>query len=320
MKTILKLSAIAISIIMAGCGNEEPNNNVPTDNEQNKEIPGESQNDLKVTINADGTTSNGISFVPINDTSFYLDHVKYQIEKSHLEVTGYDAIEISEAPKIYGQVTYRGIAYNTRIIRGSSFAGCEKITSIIISKGITVIGRSAFYGCSSLSSISLPNTLESIELYAFDECTSLKSIIIPESVTDIGNSAFHGCSSLNSISLPKTLNSIDEYAFYGCSSLSSISLPKTLKLIEPEAFRRCSSLESIVIPESVTKIYFEAFYGCHAIKSITCLALTPPDISYNTFEYNVLYEAIVYVPTGCAQSYEESSWGNYFYKNIEEIK
>lgn len=192
-----------MALMMVACGNDEPNNEAPIDNEQNKEIPSESQNDLKVTINDDGTTSNGISFAPIDGTSFYLDHIKYQIVESHLEVTGYDAIEISEKTKIYGQVSYRGIVYNTRIIRSYSFSNCEKIKNIIISEGITEIGNRAFSQCCSLSSVSLPKTLKTIENGTFNECRSLESIVIPEGVTKLAAYSFSQCNSLTSVSFGK---------------------------------------------------------------------------------------------------------------------
>ena len=48
--------------------------------------------------------------------------------------------------------------------------GSKKLTQVVISDGVTSIGRSVFFGCSSL-----------------------KSITIPDGVTSIGEDAFYGC-------------------------------------------------------------------------------------------------------------------------------
>lgn len=69
----------------------------------------------------------------------------------------------------------------------------DSIKSVVISDGVTSIGRCAFYLCSSLSSVTLPDSIMSICGQAFQGCRTLMSITIPAKVTTIENDAFKYC-------------------------------------------------------------------------------------------------------------------------------
>ena len=43
-----------------------------------------------VVVNENGTTSNGSIFSAIDDKNFYIDYIKYIVEKGHLVVVDYD--------------------------------------------------------------------------------------------------------------------------------------------------------------------------------------------------------------------------------------
>ena len=79
------------------------------------------------------------------------------------------------------------------------YGHADAINSVIISDGITHIGKRAFSGCSALTEIT-----------------------IPSSVTNIGSSAFYGCTALAEIALPDSVTSIDDFAFYDCHNLSDV--------------------------------------------------------------------------------------------------
>jgi len=173
----------------------------------------------------------------------------------------------------------------------------DRITRVIIEKGVTSIGEWTFYNCSNLISIEIPASVTSIGCGAFKDCSSLASIEVPTSVMSVGDSAFKGCENLKynekdgvkylgnknapyhvamyadtyikSVVLPKTTKVIAEYAFYDCSSLTSIEIPTGVMSIDAGAFYDCSSLTSIEIPASVTRIGYAAFYGCSNLISIT---------------------------------------------------
>ncbi len=178
----------------------------------------------------------------------------------------------------------------------------EKITKVVIKKGVTSIGDCAFALCSYLASITIPDSVTSIGDYAFCWRDSLASITIPDSVTSIGDYAFFSCDSLVSVTIPDSVTSIGDYAFANCSSLASIVVSSGNKvyhsknncLIETKtkilikgcknsiiptdgsvtsigdsAFYSCDSLVSINIPDSVTSIGDGAFGWCDALASIT---------------------------------------------------
>ena len=110
MKKLLQIMALLLCTALYSCSSDEPNNPDDPDN------PGgsTSTNNSSVTIKADGSTSTGVVFSPIDETTFFLDYIKYEIVDSHLEIVGYDPIEIAEHVKPYATVTYLGVTYQTR--------------------------------------------------------------------------------------------------------------------------------------------------------------------------------------------------------------
>lgn len=98
----------------------------------------------------------------------------------------------------------------------SPFESDERITTVVLSEGVTSIGDRAFRYCPSLTSISLPESLIEIGGWTLQNCTALTSIYLPSALTSIGSWAFDACTSLTSISLPTSLTSIGSFAFYGC--------------------------------------------------------------------------------------------------------
>ena len=73
-----------------------------------------------------------------------------------------------------------------------AFSGCDGLTTIEFSEGLTKIGEEAFYGCYGLTSIEFPEGLTKIGDEAFEACYSLTSIVFPESLAEIGSNAFEG--------------------------------------------------------------------------------------------------------------------------------
>ena len=88
------------------------------------------------------------------------------------------------------------------------FAYCDELNSIVIPKGISVIGESAFEGCVNLRNLKMSDTM----LW-------------------IGDEAFSGCESLAHIVLPRELHTIGWYAFSDCINLEDIEFPDGLAII-----------------------------------------------------------------------------------------
>ena len=74
-----------------------------------------------------------------------------------------------------------------------AFAFCEKLISIDIPDGVTIIESYAFQGCISLTNITIPQGITSIEYGTFMDCKGLTRIEIPDSVKYIFSYAFAYC-------------------------------------------------------------------------------------------------------------------------------
>ena len=317
MKNVIKILASLLFISLNSCSSDEP---------KNPESPGGSisENNSSVIIKADGTTSTGVVFSPIDNTSFFLDFIKYEIVDSHLEIIGYDPIELAEHVRPYASVTYQGVTYQTRVIRRAVFYNCNRLKSIEIPNTVISIEKAAtgsygaFEGCTNLTSVKLPEYLETIGWSTFCGCTSLTSISFPESLKTIDSWAFSGCTGLTSISLPESLKTIGESAFYGCTGLTSISFPESLEIIGESAFYDCTSLTSISFPESLEIIGSYAFRGCTGLTLVTCNAIVPPIVENLSFDNYTLNHGTLYVPSVSIQKYQNDPWWRYF-QNIQGI-
>jgi len=173
----------------------------------------------------------------------------------------------------------------------------NKITSVVIPEGVTIIRESAFSGATwaavrqniasdKLVQVTLPSTLQIIEKEAFSYNAALKSIVIPNGVTEIGESAFANCTTLASVTFPKSLAKLGHSAFTQ-TAITSITLPSSLTKIVAGTFAY-TKLTSIVIPEGVTEINNEgrdtgAFANCVALTSVT-FPSTIKKIVDNAFE------------------------------------
>lgn len=144
----MKLEKLFIGLLLAVCfvscsKDDEPGNGGDPGTSTN---PNQPENNSSVTINSDGSTSTKAIFSPIDETTFYIDYVKYKIVDSHLEIIGYDPVELKGDVKPYASVKYLGTIYNTRIILEEAFRNCKTITGINISNTVTKIEELAFDG------------------------------------------------------------------------------------------------------------------------------------------------------------------------------
>lgn len=248
-------------------------------------------------------------------TDFWVNNLRYFVNQDGKSVfvlarVDFDADAGTKAPSISGKVivpdsvTYEGKTYAVTKIGDSAFAGCDSITSVIISANITTIDFLAFCDCSALTSIVIPPKVTEIMGGAFMRCTNLTRVTIPASLTSIGLNAFFHCprlarfevakgnatySSDNGVLfkndkgkkeliyfpnaktanyvIPEDVTSIGKYAFDSCSNLSSVIIPESVTSIGAYAFQNCSGLTSVTIPNSVTAIWVGAsFKRCRALK------------------------------------------------------
>ncbi len=200
----------------------------------------------------------------------------------------------------------------------SSGSPFQKLTSVIVSEGITALGGvGAFNGASGLKSITLPSTLKTIGASSFRNCSSLEAIDIPDAVETIGTGAFLGCGNLQSVMFPASLRSIGDQAFHGsgvvsvdlsdgCTTIGQNAFSGCANLLNvgfggcetigDSAFNNCTRLSSVSLPPSVATIGDSAFVGCESLSHV-CFAEGLRSIGSSAFSRCALIEELI-LPDG----------------------
>ena len=140
------------------------------------------------------------------------------------------------------------IPAGTRKILPNVFMNCENLTSVIIPKGVTIVGTCSFLGCKNLKHVELPKGLRTIDVGAFMGCTSLESIVIPEGVRIIAHDAFQDCTGLTRIVIPESISVIGEGAFRGCTCLTDANLSLIAAKKSPYDVLTISTTACVVAP------------------------------------------------------------------------
>lgn len=165
---------------------------------------------------------------------------------------------------------------------GGVFAGCTKITKIIIPYGVTRINSSTFSGCTALESVSIPSSLEYVSESAFSGCSSLKECILPPSVNGMSKRAFARCSSLSSFIIPASVTYIDDYTFDGCRNIKTLSIPKNLGSVRLWSFDGVSN----------------------SLSEVFCFSTKAPSQSEGPTGLNVYeYPRIIHIPVGSKETF-----------------
>lgn len=198
-------------------------------------------------------------------------------------------------------------------INGSTFSFCTNLKTLSIPESVTTIGDFAISDCRSLATVAIPSGVTSIGMRAFDNCSSLTDIELPSKITSISDGLFFGCTSLTNVEIPSSVTSISRDAFSGCSSLKTVTIPNSVTGIGNNAFAYCSALTELRIPESVVTIGNWAFTGVN-FSSFYCEWEAPISCDESVFSD---YNATLYVPKGCSDTYKSVvPWSNF--KNVAE--
>ncbi len=79
----------------------------------------------------------------------------------------------------------------------ASFNGANKITGVEIPNSVKKIGSESFFACYNLEEVNLPEGLERIEWRALQQCNKIKTIVVPSSVTYIDKECFRNMGRIN---------------------------------------------------------------------------------------------------------------------------
>lgn len=159
-----------------------------------------------------------------------------------------------------------GITYIGRNAFGSQ--GVGRTVTVEIGKDVKIIGEEAFYKC-NITEIVIPDSVTEIGERAF-QYSDIEKLTLGLSVKTIGNEAF-SVNNLKSIIIPDSVVNIGDYAFYGNDFLEYVELGKSVKTVGKLAF--CFSTRysdddypsgytpavRYIVPETVTKIGKNAF-------------------------------------------------------------
>lgn len=220
----------------------------------------------------------------------------------------------------FGKVSSVILSPGITTINSSAFSVNTLLSSVVIQDPDATLGNNVFSGCTNLSSITLPANLNSIPNYSFSECKSLKEITLPENISYIGENAFSSCTGLQNIELPNSVLQLGKYAFYGCSGLKSVRLSDSLSALPMAVFSGCYSLTSITLPASLNSIA-EYALNCRGLQTIISNNINPPAISYNSFYSSNYSSTVLYVYKTAYTNYEKSTlWGNFMNKEMIAVQ
>ena len=174
--------------------------------------------------------------------------------------------EIGPASFCYAAIRSIEIPASVRVIRGQSFALCERLASVVLPEGLEQLEGSTFLNCTSLTSIHLPASLKSIGFSDFSG-TGLKEISFPQGLRIIPMAVCSGCPNLTKVDIPESVREIQNGAFANCPRLEFIHLPSRLRLIGSAVFSS-TGLKQIDIPEGVSMVPDYCFSDCESLTSV----------------------------------------------------
>lgn len=153
-----------------------------------------------------------------------------------------------------------------------------KLTNVIMSKNVKIIGKGAFGNCINLTGITLTNSIEVLGKGninyiegVFEDCINLAQLTIPENVNIISGRLCFNCKNLSKVEiLGRNISKIDTFAFNGCSNLSEIiicsiivpDLSQSSEMTEdgyykyhPFGFNNGSFVGNGVLKDKIKKLY-----------------------------------------------------------------
>lgn len=184
------------------------------------------------------------------------------------------------------------------VIGGLAFAGCTRITSVVLPVTLTAIGRGAFYKCTSLQSFTTPFVGGKSKAMVGTEATLFGYVFHADIEGDDTTGmtlTTQNCNSMDSYSyyIPDSIRTVTVTyytnlyygSFMNCTHIAIVNIPSSPvgrimseneltvmdngKLIGDKAFYGCTSLTSYSVSDMLKEIGEEAFAGCRSLLEIT---------------------------------------------------
>ena len=159
-----------------------------------------------------------------------------------------ELVQVSE--ELTGKVVVPAFCRGLRVraIGNFAFAGCVKVTSIVVPEGVTSMGVETFFACFRLRTVSLPESLVEVGGDLFEGAR--------ETYTDALGIRYEGPEKRYLISAPETLAGdfvvpesvrfINAHAFSGCTGLTRLQLPSGLRVLGNDICEGCPALTEVV--------------------------------------------------------------------------
>lgn len=188
---------------------------------------------------------------------------------STCDIVGFETPDsIMEDLTLPSEIYFENRAYTVNRIASYAFWFNSCLHSVVVSEGITAVGREAFRRCDSLETVVLSDGVKSLGLNCFMDSRKLATINLQSSITTIDNMSFVGCTSLKNVRFEASVDTLHFAVFQDCDSLRDIHLPEGIRIVEGQVFAY-SGLRELILPEGVTTVHTDIVNHCEDLKHIS---------------------------------------------------
>ena len=148
---------------------------------------------------------------------------------------------------VYGNQALQEIVLkNAASLGNQAFSGNKEVTSVLLEKAPSTVGKSVFSSCTNLTSVTLPDDMQELPNGMFAFCTALKTLTFPAQLKSIGDSCFDAAGLAGDLVIPESVKKIGYLAFRNCHGLTSITVEGNPTFINKDgqnlAFQFCNNL------------------------------------------------------------------------------
>lgn len=144
----------------------------------------------------------------------------------------------------------------------------EQIKEIVMSEGITSIGKYSFYGCENLEKTNIPINIENIGYFAFANCSSLNTIDFEAKNWDVDylfdhrgptyTYFFMKTENIKTINIGQYVENFPFLAFYNMDKISNISVDEGNRYFDSQnnVIYSYDKTKLLFYPKGLTETYF----------------------------------------------------------------